>query len=175
MKRLLKLGVVTSALVLMLGAPAYAQDSTGIEELAVATIVLYLMVSTVLVFIMHAGFAMLEAGFTRSKNTANIIGKNLMTISLGILVYYAIGWGLMYGEQVAGLFGSDGFFLTTAAYDTAETGYTLEIDFAFQAMFAATAATIVSGAVAERMKFGAYVAVAVVMTGIIYPIVGAWT
>ncbi|MFO7960361.1 MAG: ammonium transporter [Nitriliruptoraceae bacterium] len=175
MKRLLKLGVVTSALVLMLGAPAYAQDSTGIEDLAVATIVLYLMVSTVLVFIMHAGFAMLEAGFTRSKNTANIIGKNLMTISLGILVYYAIGWGLMYGEQVAGLFGSDGFFLTTAAYDTAETGYTLEIDFAFQAMFAATAATIVSGAVAERMKFGAYVAVAVVMTGIIYPIVGAWT
>jgi ammonium transporter, Amt family len=174
-KRLLKLGVVTSALVLMLGAPAYAQDSISIDDLAVATIVLYLMVATVLVFIMHAGFAMLEAGFTRSKNTANIIGKNLMTISLGILVYYAIGWGLMYGEQVAGLFGSDGFFLTTAAYDTAETGYTLEIDFAFQAMFAATAATIVSGAVAERMKFGAYVAVAVVMTGLIYPIVGAWT
>ena len=175
MKRLLKLGVVTSALVLMLGAPAYAQDSMSIDDLAVATIVLYLMVSTVLVFIMHAGFAMLEAGFTRSKNTANIIGKNLMTISLGIIVYYAIGWGLMYGEQIAGLFGSDGFFLTTAPYDTAETGYTLEIDFAFQAMFAATAATIVSGAVAERMKFGAYVAVAVVMTGIIYPIVGAWT
>jgi ammonium transporter, Amt family len=173
-KRLLKLGVVTSALVLLVGTPAYAQD-ISIEDLAVATIVLYLMVATVLVFIMHAGFAMLEAGFTRSKNTANIIGKNLMTISLGIVVYYAIGWGLMYGEQIAGLFGSDGFFLTTAAYDTAETGYTLEIDFAFQAMFAATAATIVSGAVAERMKFGAYVAVAVVMTGIIYPIVGAWT
>jgi ammonium transporter, Amt family len=173
-KRLLKLGVVTSALMLLVGTPAYAQD-ISIEDLAVATIVLYLMVATVLVFIMHAGFAMLEAGFTRSKNTANIIGKNLMTISLGIVVYYAIGWGLMYGEQIAGLFGSDGFFLTTAAYDTAETGYTLEIDFAFQAMFAATAATIVSGAVAERMKFGAYVAVAVVMTGIIYPIVGAWT
>lgn len=175
MKRLLKLGVVTSALVLMLGAPAYAQDGISLEDLAVATIVLYLMVATVLVFIMHAGFAMPEAGFTRSKNTANIIGKNLMTISLGILVYYAIGWALMYGEQVAGLFGTDGFFLTTAPYETAETGYTLEIDFAFQAMFAATAATIVSGAVAERMKFGAYVAVAIVMTGLIYPIVGAWT
>jgi Amt family ammonium transporter len=174
-KRLLKLGVVTSALVLLLGAPAYAQDSISLDDLAVATIVLYLMVSTVLVFIMHAGFAMLEAGFTRSKNTANIIGKNLMTISLGILVYYAIGWGLMYGEQVAGLFGTDGFLLSTAPYDTSVTGYTLEIDFAFQAMFAATAATIVSGAVAERMKFGAYIAVAVVMTGLIYPIVGAWT
>ncbi len=172
MKRLLKLGVVTSALVLMLGAPAYAQDGISVEDLALATIVLYLMVATVLVFIMHAGFAMLEAGFTRSKNTANIIGKNLMTISLGILVYYAIGWGLMYGEQVAGLFGTDNFFLIGDTYDPDGT---LEIDFAFQAMFAATAATIVSGAVAERMKFGAYVAVAVVMTGLIYPIVGAWT
>ncbi len=175
MKRLLKLGVVTSALMLLLGAPAYAQDSISVDDLAVATIVLYLMVSTVLVFIMHAGFAMLEAGFTRSKNTANIIGKNLMTVALGILVYYAIGWGLMYGEQVAGLFGTDGFLLSTAPYDTTGGGYTLEIDFAFQAMFAATAATIVSGAVAERMRFGAYIVVAVVMTGLIYPIVGAWT
>ncbi len=174
MKRLLKLGVVTTALMAVTAAPAFAQDMS-IEDLAVATIVLYLMVATALVFIMHAGFAMLEAGMTRSKNAANIIGKNLMTISLGMVVYYAIGWGLMYGESVAGLFGSDGFFLSTAAYDTAETGYTLEIDFAFQAMFAATAATIVSGAVAERMKFGAYVAVAVVMTGLIYPVVGAWT
>jgi len=174
-KRLFKLGVLTSGLLVLLGVPAYAQDAMTIEDLAVATIVLYLMVATVLVFIMHAGFAMLEAGFTRSKNVANIIGKNLMTISLGILVYYAIGWALMYGEQVASFVGTDGFFLSTPPYDTAETGYTLEIDFAFQAMFAATAATIVSGAVAERMKFGAYVAVAIIMTGIIYPIVGAWT
>ncbi|TVR35679.1 MAG: ammonium transporter [Nitriliruptor sp.] len=152
-------------------APAFAQDMT-IEDLALATIVLYLMVATVLVFIMHAGFAMLEAGMTRTKNAANIIGKNLMTISLGIVVYYAIGWGLMYGEQVASLFGTDNFFLIGDTYDPDGT---LEIDFAFQAMFAATAATIVSGAVAERMKFGAYVAVAIVMTGLIYPIVGAWT
>jgi len=170
-KRLLKLGVVTSALMAVTAAPAFAQDMT-IEDLALATIVLYLMVATVLVFIMHAGFAMLEAGMTRTKNAANIIGKNLMTISLGIVVYYAIGWGLMYGEQVASLFGTDNFFLIGDTYDPDGT---LEIDFAFQAMFAATAATIVSGAVAERMKFGAYVAVAIVMTGLIYPIVGAWT
>ncbi len=171
MKRLLKLGVVTSALMAVTAAPAFAQDMT-IEDLALATIVLYLMVATVLVFIMHAGFAMLEAGMTRTKNAANIIGKNLMTISLGIVVYYAIGWGLMYGEQVASLFGTDNFFLIGDTYDPDGT---LEIDFAFQAMFAATAATIVSGAVAERMKFGAYVAGAIVMTGLIYPIVGAWT
>jgi ammonium transporter, Amt family len=145
-------------------------------ELDVMVMTLYLMVATALVFLMHAGFAMLEAGFTRSKNAANIIGKNLMTISVGMVVYYAIGWALMYGDSVAGLFGADGFFLTTAPYDLSETGgITLEIDFAFQAMFAATAATIVSGAVAERMKFGGYVFTAAVMTGLIYPIVGAWT
>ena len=145
-------------------------------ELDVAVMTLYLMVCTSLVFIMHAGFAMLEAGFTRAKNVANIIGKNLMTISLGMLVYYAIGWALMYGDSVGGLFGSTGWFLSNAPYDLAETGgITLEMDFAFQAMFAATSATIVSGAVAERMKFGGYVAVVVVMTALIYPVVGAWT
>jgi ammonium transporter, Amt family len=171
-KRLLKLGVVTSAL-LLVSAPAYAQEEgMTLEALTSATMVLYLMVATVLVFIMHAGFAMLEAGMTRQKNAANIIGKNLLTVSLGVLTYYAIGWGLMYGEQVAGLFGTDSFFLLGGSYAPDST---LEMDFAFQAMFAATAATIVSGAVAERMKFGAYVVVAVVMTAVIYPIVGAWT
>jgi Amt family ammonium transporter len=172
-KRSLPLGVITSAL-LFVAVPAAAQEGPDVQELFTATTVLYLMVATVLVFLMHAGFAMLETGLTRSKNAANIIGKNLMTISLGILAYYAVGWGLMYGAGVGGLVGSDGFFLSTPAYDVAETGYTLEIDFAFQAMFAATAATIVSGAVAERMKFGAYIAVAVVMTALIYPIVGFW-
>jgi ammonium transporter, Amt family len=148
------------------------------ESLELSVLVLYLMLATVLVFIMHAGFAMLEAGLTRQKNAANIIGKNLMTISIGMVAYFAIGWGLMYGDQVAGLFGASGFFLL--GYEPYElipgdVGIPLEIDFAFQAMFAATAATIVSGAVAERMKFGAYVVVAVVMTAIIYPVVGAWT
>ena len=148
------------------------------EALELSVLVLYLMVATVLVFIMHAGFAMLEAGLTRQKNAANIIGKNLMTISIGMIAYFAIGWGLMYGDQIAGLFGASGFFLL--GYEPYElvagdVGIPLEIDFAFQAMFAATAATIVSGAVAERMKFGAYVAVAVVMTAVIYPVVGAWT
>ncbi len=149
------------------------------ESLELSVLVLYLMVATVLVFIMHAGFAMLEAGLTRQKNAANIIGKNLMTISIGMVAYFAVGWGIMYGDQVAGLFGASGFFLLGYAPFELVPGEVadipLEIDFAFQAMFAATAATIVSGAVAERMKFGAYVVVAVVMTAIIYPVVGAWT
>jgi ammonium transporter, Amt family len=144
----------------------------ALEELSLNILIIYLMLATVLVFVMHAGFTMVEAGFTRSKNAANITGKNLMTICLGVLTYYAIGWGLMYGESFAGLFGTDYFFLIGSGY---EPDAILEIDFAFQAMFAATAATIVSGAVAERMRFGAYIAVAVGMTALIYPIVGAWT
>jgi ammonium transporter, Amt family len=146
--------------------------------LELSVLVLYLMLATVLVFLMHAGFAMLEAGLTRQKNAANIIGKNLMTISVGIVTYFAVGYGLMYGDQVAGLFGASGFLLLGfEPYElvAGDVAIPLEIDFAFQAMFAATAATIVSGAVAERMRFGAYVVVAVVMTAIIYPVVGAWT
>jgi ammonium transporter, Amt family len=170
--RLVKLALLTGAL-LLVSVPAYAQDaSVTVESLAQNALVLFLMVSTVLVFIMHVGFAMLEAGLTRQKNAANIVGKNLMTITLGIVTYYAIGWGLMYGTQVGSFVGTDMFFLLGGTYEPVAL---LEIDFAFQAMFAATAATIVSGAVAERMKFGAYLVVAVVMTALIYPVVGAWT
>ncbi|MEX0658494.1 MAG: ammonium transporter [Egibacteraceae bacterium] len=144
----------------------------AVEGLELSMMVIYLMVATVLVFIMHAGFMCLEAGLTRSKNAANIVMKNLMTISVGMVVYFLIGWGLMYGENVAGLFGSDNFALIGGNY---APDATLEMDFAFQAMFAATAATIVSGAVAGRMKIGSYIAVAAGMTALIYPIVGAWT
>ncbi|HVL99555.1 MAG TPA: ammonium transporter [Egibacteraceae bacterium] len=144
----------------------------AVEGLELSMMVIYLMVATVLVFIMHAGFMCLEAGLVRSKNAANIVMKNLMTIAVGMVVYFLIGWGLMYGTNVAGLFGSDSFALIGGSY---APDATLEMDFAFQAMFAATAATIVSGAVAERMKFGAYVAIAAGMTALIYPIVGAWT
>ena len=172
MRRLTKVGLLTGAL-LLVAAPAYAQeDGLTLESLELNILVVFLMVATVLVFIMHAGFAMLEAGMTRQKNAGNIVGKNLMTITLGIITYYAVGWALMYGTQVAGFIGTDMFFLHGGSY---EPDALLEADFAFQAMFAATAATIVSGAVAERMKFGAYLTVAVVMTAVIYPVVGAWT
>ena len=173
MRRLAKVGLLTGAL-LLVAAPAHAQQETGLslESLELNILVVFLMVATVLVFLMHAGFAMLEAGMTRQKNAGNIVGKNLMTITLGIITYYAVGWALMYGAQVGSFVGTDMFFLRGGSY---EPDALLEIDFAFQAMFAATAATIVSGAVAERMKFGAYLTVAVVMTALIYPVVGAWT
>lgn len=172
MPRAIRLTLLTATLLVVVALPASAADGVDVEALALGALVLYLMVATALVFIMHAGFTLLEAGLIRQKNAANIVGKNLMTVTLGTLAYFAIGWGVMYGAQFAGLFGIDSFALTGSSYEPIAT---LEIDFAFQAMFAATAATIVSGAVAERMRFGSYLIVALIMTAIIYPVVGAWT
>ncbi len=175
MKRALKLGVLTATVMVASAVPAVAQieGTVDLETLNVFAMTLYLVFATGLVFLMHAGFSMLEAGLTRQKNTANIIGKNLMTIAVGIVVYYVIGYAIMYGDLVGGFIGTSGFLLSGATGGGGEL-ITTEIDFAFQAMFAATAATIVSGAVAERMKFGAYIVVAVALTAFIYPVVGAW-
>ncbi|MBW3577347.1 MAG: ammonium transporter [Actinobacteria bacterium] len=145
----------------------------SVTQLENAVLVMFLMLAGVLVMFMHVGFSMLEAGLTRAKNTANILMKNLMTLCLGFIVYFAVGFGVMYGAQAAGLFGTDGFFLLNfSAYEP--VAGSIAIDFFFQGMFAATAATIVSGAVAERMKLSAYILFAVAMTGLIYPMVGAW-
>jgi ammonium transporter, Amt family len=175
-KRVLKLGAATAALLVASAAPAMAQveDTVDLETLNVFAMTLYLMVATGLVFLMHAGFSMLEAGLSRQKNVANIIGKNLLTITLGIITYYVVGWAFMYGDQVGSFIGTSGFLLSDATGGGGEL-ITTEIDFAFQAMFAATAATIVSGAVAERIKFGSYLVLVVVLTALIYPVVGAWT
>ncbi|MFA9429359.1 ammonium transporter [Egicoccus sp. AB-alg2] len=176
MRRLLKLGVVTATLLVLAAVPAFAQveDTVDLEALNVFAMTLYLTFATGLVFLMHAGFSMLEAGMTRQKNAANIIGKNLLTIALGTVTYYVVGWAFMYGDSAGGFIGTSGFLLSDATGGGGQL-ITTEIDFAFQAMFAATAATIVSGAVAERIKFGAYLVVVMVLTGLIYPIVGAWT
>jgi len=120
---------------------------------------------------MQAGFALLEAGFSRAKNAVNIIMKNVMDASAGALVFFAVGFGLMFGPSWGGLVGTDGFFLTGIG-DQPET-WTYAFYF-FQAVFAATAATIVSGAVAERIKFSGYLVFSVAITGVIYPVFGAW-
>ena len=140
----------------------------------------WMMVATFLVFIMHLGFAGVEAGFGQSKNTVNILFKNTMTPLIGIITYYIIGFNLMYpGEFLLGeWFGFAGFGLTLPeggeglAY--ADGGYTYWTDFLFQAMFAATAATIVSGAIAERVKINAYLIFTVIFVGLVYPFVGSW-
>ncbi|HSP21950.1 MAG TPA: ammonium transporter [Planococcus sp. (in: firmicutes)] len=126
---------------------------------------LWVMIGTILVFFMHAGFAMLETGFTRSKNTLNILMKNLITVGLGSILYFFVGFALMFGTSAFGMIGTDGFLLA---------GREDISFFVFQAVFAATCATIISGAVAERMKLSAYIMLTVAMTAVIYPIVGHW-
>jgi ammonium transporter, Amt family len=140
---------------------------------------LWMMVATILVFIMHLGFAALEAGLTRSKNTINILFKNTVIPGLGILTYGLIGFNLMYpGDAFIGAyFGLSGIGIqlptgwNTSSYNE---GYTFYTDFVFQAMFAATAATIVSGAVAERIKLSSFMIFSLLYVGICYPIVGMW-
>jgi len=149
------------------------------KEVLFTTHNLWMMIATILVFIMHLGFATLEAGLTRSKNTVNILFKNTMIPAIGLLTYALVGFGLMYpGAEFAGkFFGFAGFGINlpengiTADY----TGnYTYWTDFIFQGMFAATAATIVSGAVAERVKLFSFLLFSVIYVAICYPIVGMW-
>ena len=141
----------------------------------------WMMVCTALVFFMHLGFSFLEIGLTRQKNTINILFKNFFVITVGLLLYAIGGFNLMYPgfeEGSMGILKFAGWGIAapdggmTAAY--ADGGYTWWTDFLFQGMFAATAATIVSGAVAERIKLSAFMIFAFVYVGLVYPIVGAW-
>ncbi len=132
---------------------------------------MWVLIAAFLVFFMHAGFAMLEAGFTQAKNAVNIILKNFMGISSGMIIFFIIGYALMFGAG-NGFIGHEGFMLS--GVDEVSGSIPTVAFFLFQAMFAATAATIVSGAVAERTKFGAYVLFSLILTGITYPIVGHW-
>ncbi len=125
----------------------------------------WIMLGAFLVFFMHTGFAMVEAGFTRSKNAINILMKNFLTISLGGIVYYLVGFAIMFGDTAGGFIGTTGFALV-GVDDIAL--------FVFQAMFAATCATIISGAVAERTNIIAYLGIIVIMTAFVYPVVGHW-
>ncbi len=141
----------------------------------------WMMLATALVFFMHTGFAFLEIGLTRQKNTINILFKNIFIITVGLLLYYAWGFNMMYPgfeEGSSGIFGFAGFGIDAPENgmtpEYADGGYTWWTDFLFQGMFAATAATIVSGAVAERMKIGAFMIFTVLYVGLVYPIVGAW-
>lgn len=116
---------------------------------------------------MQFGFALIETGVVRSKNTINVAMKNLIDLVFGVIFFWIVGFGLMFGADIDHLVGSSKFVID--GYDTQENAF-----FLFQAMFAATAITIVSGAVAERIKFAAYIIVAIIVTAIIYPIFGHW-
>lgn len=152
-------------------APTVAENSYAIDNLI-------LFLTAVLVLFMQAGFAMVECGFNESKNAVNILFKNLMDLSVGVLLFYLIGYNLMYGNDIAdGFFAWNGFGISeTLGPDAVVAAGTLnpQVDWLFQVAFAATAATIVSGAVAGRLKFSAYLIYSAVITGLIYPISGFW-
>ena len=123
---------------------------------------LWMLIAGILVFFMQAGFTLVEAGMTRSKNAVNIAMKNILDICVGSLTYWLVGYSLMYGDTSNGWFFWSGLFQGEGA------------DLFFQTMFAATAATIVSGAIAGRTKYSTYIIFSIVMTAIIYPISGGW-
>ncbi len=163
-------------------APADEAAVSRSDELAYAIDNMMLMICAVLVLFMQAGFAMLEAGLNSGKNTVNILFKNVMDLSVGVLLFFVVGFGLMYpGDDFAGgLFGFGGWHegTMTISDEAAAIGpgnFSPQVDFLFQVAFAATAATIVSGAVAGRMRFGAYLVYSAFLTGLIYPISGMWT
>lgn len=139
---------------------------------------IWILVAATLVFIMHLGFSTLEAGLVRRKNAINIIFKNVMILSIGIVSYYLVGFSLMYpGESWKGLIGFAQIGLSVPAGESiayADGSYTYWTDFIFQAMFAATCCTIVSGAVAERIKLGSFLVICLIFVSISYPITGMW-
>ncbi|WP_035337509.1 ammonium transporter [Dokdonia sp. PRO95] len=140
----------------------------------------WMMICTGLVFFMHLGFSFLEIGLTRQKNTINILFKNIFIITVGLLLYCLVGFNLMYPGEFNGFLGFAGFGLDAplnaeGVLDlTYNEGYTYWTDFLFQGMFAATAATIVSGAVAERIKIGPFMVFVLLYVGFVYPIAGSW-
>tara|TARA_X000000368_G_scaffold72631_1_gene53156 strand:- start:639 stop:1823 length:1185 start_codon:yes stop_codon:yes gene_type:complete len=139
-----------------------------------------MMLCAALVFFMHLGFSFLEIGLTRQKNTINILFKNFFIITMGIIVYCLVGFNLMYpgefniiGNGILG-FAGPGLDSATASDLAYNEGYTYWTDFLFQAMFAATAGTIISGAVAERIKINSFMLIIFIYVGLVYPIVGSW-
>lgn len=165
--------VAVGLLLAVLPAPALAADPTGAETLAenpdAPLDYVWIILAAALVFIMQGGFAMLTAGLCRAKNVVNLMMKNLMDFAIGSLAFFAVGYALMFGASKAGLFGTTGWFLAGDEYDVSR--YLL---FLFQVMFAATAATIVAGAVAERLKVRAYFLYSIAICALIYPVYGHW-
>ncbi len=178
-----KIILLTTLFLLSLGSMVFAGEEGAVAPVASIGLTasnIWMMVATFLVFIMHLGFASLEAGLTRSKNTVNILFKNTLIPAIGLLTYAYFGFNLMYPGEFNGFLGSAGFglpFPTVAGgfLDLGyNEGYTYWTDFLFQGMFAATAATIVSGAVAERIKLSSFLVFSVIFVGLVYPIVGSW-
>jgi len=158
------------------GVAAYAQEEMTAADVQTVLDNIFVFIAAVLVIFMNAGFGMLETGFCRQKNAVNILSKNLIVFGLAVLAFWAIGYSLMFGGG-NGFIGGGGWFLTGTpeTYGLEEgAGLTIDTFFLFQAAVAATAATIVSGAVAERIKFTDFLIFSILLTGVSYPITGHW-
>ncbi len=173
-----KFGIISIYLAASLGTALAGDDTPTVltNKEAIAAVqshadYIWTLVAAMFVFFMQAGFAMVEAGFTRAKNAVNIMMKNLMDFSMGSIVYWAVGFGIMFGTSKTGFFGTTGFFLSDFTLDS--DPWVLAF-WMFQVVFAATAATIVSGAMAERTKFSGYLLYSAFITGLIYPVFGSW-
>ena len=164
--------ISTILAVLMLAAPTAA--FAGEEYLTQTHAnILWTLIAAILVMFMQAGFACVEAGFTRAKSAGNILMKNFLDFAAGSIIFFLFGFGLMFGLDAAGFVGTSGFSLAGVGLTSPDAQWTLTFWF-FQSVFAATAATIVSGGIAERTKFSSYFFVTMVVTGLIYPISGHW-
>ncbi len=171
-------GATLGATMLLWASPVSAQDTDYGGGAVVDN--LWLVVAGALVFLMQAGFAFVEAGLTRAKNLANIMAKNLADMAIGVTMFFIVGYTIAYGSGGSDWLGGFGdfFFQDSAGRDVLfdlEAGLTPATNFFFQVVFAATAVTIASGALAERTKFTTYLVFAAVMTAIIYPVVVHWT
>jgi Amt family ammonium transporter len=174
-----KKALLILGLLILFAATAWAQDEpptlesnkTAIELVQTHADYIWTLIAAALVFFMQAGFAMVEAGFTRAKNAINILMKNVMDFSVGSLAYWAIGFGLMFGVSSTGWLGTSGFFLSDFTWGGDPW---VLVFWMFQVVFAATAATIVSGAMAERTKFSSYLIYSAIVSALIYPIFGGW-
>ena len=144
--------------------------ASSVTDIAMSIDTLWVLIAAALVFFMQAGFALIEAGFTRQKNTVNIMTKNIIDFSLGSLLFWFIGFGLMFGADIAGFIGTPDLFFQKGW----EGGVSSMAFLIFQTVFAATAATIVSGAMAERTEFKAYFFYSIAITAVIYPVSGHW-
>jgi len=178
-KSIVKYPLSVLLLVALTPLVGYAQESSVSQEMFTINNT-WMLVAAFLVFIMHLGFACLESGLTQSKNTANILFKNTTIVAIGLVTYAFVGFNLMYpGDfSIGQFFGFAGFGLdpgadgNTVAY--ADGAYTYWTDFIFQAMFAATGATIVSGAVAERIKLNSFLVFTTIFVALVYTIAGSW-
>ena len=170
MKKGIRFLIIGGVLLLFASGLAFGQSTDTAKTLKLfseAFDMIWLILTAALVMFMQAGFAMVEAGLTRAKNAGNILMKNLLDFSVGVVAYWAVGWAIMYGADKLGIFGTNQFFLSGATSSTFR-------DWMFQVVFAATGATIASGAMAERTKFSAYLVYSVFISALIYPVSGHW-